>query len=235
MELALSDPKKVLSFETKAGNLKIWQLLAALAGTAAVLCVLAAVIPKISIPKIEFKKPAKHETAQVTEEVPIDVVTNTEEMLYISSSVMNNYVLRYQEAYSDGTMIEERVADECITVKLYRRIRSADGIYGHLNDIYPEIAGSAEFAQPDEVTVRDTVYSRIKTSAPALTADGKNVDIVMLSSDVKNTDFDFVLTIETPQEYYNLYKDRISLWIYSLDVVPAAEGNYVSDDSADLL
>lgn len=232
LDFKAAHPKKVLKLETKFFGLKIWQLLSVLMASIVVLFAAALIIPNLSfslpkLPKPSISKPTTTTTAA------LDVVPNTSDMLTIPNSRMLDYVLNYQEAYIDGSMFEERVVDNCVTVRLYRKNHIESGIGGHINVLFPGLAEAPNYEEPDTVTCNGAAYNRSRALIPAESmADNCVKEIVMLSSTEQNAQYDFIMVISTPAGVYNDYRDDIVLWTMYLDIVPPEQGNMVFEDPA---
>lgn len=231
--IKLANPVKVMKKKTKLWDLKIWQLLTVLGSITAVLCIALFVVPKISFKLPDFNKPEETVKTTTTTTAALDIVTNTGDMLYISGNYMTSYILNYQDAYSDGTMFEERVIDDRVVVRMYRKLKSDSGIYGHINTLFPNLIELPNFDEADTVVCNGATYNRERALIPASsTEDNSVIEIVMLTSAEQNPQYDFLLVISTPSDCYNDYRDSIGLWIYRLDIVPAEKGNYVEDTAA---
>ena len=230
LKIKLASPKKVMNKRTRFFDLKVWQLLVTIVSAMAVLCVGLFVVPKISFKLPQITKPEQTVKTTTTTTAALDTVVNTRDMLYISGNYMNSYILNYQDAYSDVTMFEERVVDDRVTVRMYRRLKSASGLYGHISVLYPNLIELPNFEEADTVVCNGATYNRERALIPASsTEDNCVVELVMLTSAEQNAEYDFVLAISTPSDCYNDYRDSIALWIYYLEIVPPEKGNYVDD------
>lgn len=116
-------------------------------------------------------------------------------------------------AYEDGSCHEEYMIDDAVRVRILRSAMDPNGVNGHVFSLFPNLIEQPEFF--DE-TFSLGEYPVIRAQVPAvINPDNSVIDILF----VQAQGFDHLLIIETPNDRFVSYENRIEEIINTLTLV----------------